>query len=277
MKKCAVINDLSGYGKCSLTASIPILSAMGVEVHPLLTAVLSNQTAYESFKSHSLTDTMKPFIEEWKKLGASFDAILTGFVADRKQLEIITSFVTDFKSENTLYIADPVMADNGMLYDGYDNEMCAKMRELCYYADLITPNTTELAILADVGDDKAFSQEWVNEYDNIVRSAYILREKGMKDIAVTGFHEGDLISNIVFQDDNIYKISSKKTGGYYSGTGDIFSSVLTGAILNGKTLYDSVKLAGDYISNTIKVTDTDCADDGIAFEKTLKELIIYEC
>ena len=89
MKQCAVFNDLSGFGKCSLTAAIPIMSAMGVEVHPLLTAVLSNQTAYESFKSLSLTDTMKPFIEEWKKLGAKFDGILTGFVTDKAQLEII--------------------------------------------------------------------------------------------------------------------------------------------------------------------------------------------
>lgn len=85
-EKCAVINDLSGFGKCSLTASIPIMSAMGVEVHPLLTAVLSNQTAYDSFKSLSLTHTMRPFIEEWKKLGAKFDGILTGFVTDKGDL-----------------------------------------------------------------------------------------------------------------------------------------------------------------------------------------------
>lgn len=276
MKKCAVINDLSGFGKCSLTASIPIMSAMGVEVHPLLTAVLSNQTAYDSFKSASLTHTMRPFIEEWKKIGAKFDGILTGFVTDKEQLNIISEFIDDFKTNDTLVVVDPVMADNGALYDGYDIQMCDVIRNFCFRADVITPNTTELAILADKKCENVFNEAWVNDYQNIEISLNTLYKQGLKKIVVTGFKEDDLISNIVFDNGIISKVSCQKIGGYFSGTGDVFASVLTGSLLNGNSLVDSCKKAGDFISNTIKVTNVTDGNDGISFEKTLKELISYE-
>ena len=210
MKKCAVINDLSGFGKCSLTASIPIMSAMGVEVHPLLTAVLSNQTAYDSFKSVSLTHTMRPFIDEWKKLGAKFDGILTGFVTDKEQLNIISEFIDDFKTNDTLVVVDPVMADNGALYDGYDIQMCNVIRDFCFRADVITPNTTELAILADKKCENVFNEAWVNDYQNIEISLNALYKQGLKKIVVTGFKEDDLISNIVFDNGIISKVSCQK-------------------------------------------------------------------
>lgn len=276
MKKCAVINDLSGFGKCSLTAAIPIMSAMGIEVHPLLTAVLSNQTAYDSFKSLSLTDTMKPFIEEWKKLGAKFDGILTGFVTDKAQLEIISDFIDAFKSENTLVIADPVMADNGALYDGYDMAMCDVIREFCYKADVITPNTTELAILANKDNPNVLDEKWVNDYSNIEKSLNTLYQNGISKIVVTGYKENGDISNIILDNGEISKVTNEKIGGYFSGTGDVFASVLTGSLLNGKSLADSCKCAGKFITDTIKVTDVSDGNDGIAFEKTLRELISYE-
>ncbi len=139
MKKCAVINDLSGFGKCSLGAAIPIISSMGCEVHPLLTAVLSNQT-----------DSMSSFIQQWKRLGASFDAILTGFVCDENQIDIINAFADEFKDDNTIFVVDPVMADNGSLYDCYTPIMCEKIKSLCYKADVITPNTGELAFIRKI-------------------------------------------------------------------------------------------------------------------------------
>lgn len=276
MKKCAVINDLSGFGKCSLTASIPLMSAMGVEVHPLLTAVLSNQTAYKSFKSLSLTDTMFPFIEEWKKLGASFDGILTGFVTDKKQLEIISKFIDEFKGKNTLVVADPVMADNGALYGGYHMPMCDVIRKFCFKADVITPNTTELAILAYKDDCRVFDDEFINNYGNIKESCLKLYDKGIKRIVVTGYKENDFISNIIFDNGKFDKATFKKVGGYYSGTGDVFASVLTGSLLNGKSLVEACEKAGEFITNTIKVTEVTDGNDGIAFEKNLKELISYE-
>ena len=173
-------------------------------------------------------------------------------------------------------VVDPVMADNGALYDGYDIQMCDVIRDFCFRADVITPNTTELAILADKKCENVFNEAWVNDYQNIEISLNALYKQGLKKIVVTGFKEDDLISNIVFDNGIISKVSCQKIGGYFSGTGDVFASVLTGSLLNGNSLVDSCKKAGDFISNTIKVTNVADGNDGISFEKTLKELISYE-
>lgn len=265
MKKCAVINDLSGFGKCSLTASIPIISAMGCEVHPLPTAVLSNQTAYDSFKSVPLTDIMPEFISEWKKLGVSFDGILTGFVTDERQIDIISSFIDAFKTENTVVVVDPVMADNGALYDGYTADMCEKIKELCRKADIITPNIAELAFIAE--------EDYAEDYDSIISYGKKLISKGIKRIVVTGYKQGDTISNIVFDGDCVKKADAKLLGGYYSGTGDILASVVIAGVLRGMALADAAALATDFISKTI--ADTHCINpnDGIDFEKYLGELV----
>ncbi|MGN1202013.1 MAG: pyridoxamine kinase [Eubacterium sp.] len=265
MKKCAVVNDLSGFGKCSLTASIPIISVMGAEVHPLPTAVLSNQTAYDSFKSVPLTDFMPDFIAEWKKLGAEFDGILTGFVTDEKQIDIISSFIDDFKTENTLVVVDPVMADNGALYDGYTKEMCEKIKALCYRADIITPNIAELAFIAE--------EEYSEAYDKIISYGKKLVNRGIKKIVVTGYKDNYTISNIVFDGENVYKATSALIGGYFSGTGDITASIIMGGVLRGMPLYDAVKLATEFISKVIKNTDCVNSNDGIGFERFMEDLI----
>ncbi|MGN1124446.1 MAG: pyridoxamine kinase [Eubacterium sp.] len=266
MKKCAVINDLSGFGKCSLTASIPILSAMGCEVHPLVTAVLSNQTAYDSFKSFSLTDTMSGFIDEWKKLSASFDAVLTGFVTDERQLDIISGFIDDFKTDSTIVVVvDPVMADNGRLYDGYTKRLCDKVKKLCFKADIITPNTSELSIIAGEPNCKTL--------DDVIRCGNSLVSSGIEKIVVTGLEADGEIINTVFENGNVKTVRVKQTGGYYSGTGDVFASVITGAVLRGMTLYDATVLACEFIKKSIEATDVINHNDGISFEKNLGDLI----
>ncbi len=265
MKKCAVINDLSGFGKCSLTAALPIISAMGVEVHPLLTAVLSNQTAYDSYKAVSLTGDMKPFYDEWKKLGASFDSILTGFVTDEKQLDIISDFIGEFKTENTLLVVDPIMADNGKLYDGYDENMCKKIIELCYKADVITPNIAELAVIAGM----PFST-YLND---IMSYGKMLIDKGIKRIVASGFISCDEISNIVFEGDDVKIITAKKHGSYYSGTGDILSSVICAGLTKGMPLCESTELATAFIEKAVESTDSASPNDGVSFEKHIKMLI----
>lgn len=265
MKKCAVINDLSGFGKCSLTAALPIISIMGSEAHPLPTAVLSNQTAYDSFKSLSLTDVMPGFISEWKKLNVSFDAILTGFVTDTKQLEIINSFVDEFKKDSTLLIVDPVMADNGRLYDGYSQEMCQLIKELCYRADVITPNISELAYLAE--------EKPCEKLDDLIRYGEKLVSKGIRKIAVTGYKKKGNISNIIFENGDVQLVTAKEKGGYYSGTGDIFASIVTGGLLRGMSLYESSVLATEFLEKVIMDTDIQNHNDGIEFEKYLGELL----
>lgn len=265
LKKCAVINDLSGFGKCSLTASIPIISAMGSSVHPLPTAVLSNQTAYDSFKSVPLTEYMPAFIAEWKKLGVSFDGILTGFVTDERQIDIISAFIDEFKAENTVVLVDPVMADNGHLYDGYTNEMCEKIKALCRKADIITPNIAELAFIAE--------EEYSEDYDCIISYGKKLIAKGIRKVVVTGCKENDTISNIVFDGDDIRKATSGLIGGYFSGTGDVTASVIMGGILKGLSLFESAQLATEFISKVIQNTDCVNHNDGIDFEKFLEDLI----
>lgn len=266
LKKCAVINDLSGFGKCSLTAVIPIISAMGVEVHPLLTAALSNQTAYDSYKSISLTETMMPFIDEWKKMNASFDSILTGFVTDEKQLDVINTFVDIFNDNDTILVVDPVMADNGKLYDGYTTDMCNKIKELCIKADVITPNISELAILVQ--------KEYSDNYDDICSYAKLLLNDGIKNIVVTGYKDGNSISNIIFSDNSIFKVTAKQIGGYYSGTGDIFASIIAGGLTKGITLFDCVTMATSFIEKAVKNTSVDNPNDGVEFEKILGDLIL---
>ncbi len=265
-KKCAVINDISGFGKCSLTAAIPIISVMGVEVHPLVTAVLSNQTAYESYSSVSLTDKLSDFIHEWKKLNVRFDSILTGFVADEKQLDIISEFIDTFKSGNTILVVDPVMADNGSLYDGYNSAMCSKMRLLCKKADVITPNICELALLAD--------EDFSNDYNKIERYAHKLIEQGIKNIVVTGYRQNGEISNIVFSRGETYKATAVHTGGYYSGTGDIFSCIVTGALTRGMSLNDAVSKATSFIEKAVFHTSVKNHNDGVEFETILEDLIL---
>ena len=265
MKKCAVINDLSGFGKCSLGVALPIISVMGSEVHPLLTSVLSNQTGYDSYCCVSLTDSMNDFIDQWSRLDVTFDGIMTGFVSDEKQLDIIACFVDRFKNEDNILLVDPVMADNGALYDGYTLEMCSKIREICYKADVITPNSAELAFLAD--------EPYSEDIETIISYAKKLEQDGMKSIVVTGCKNGEILSNIVLENGKCEIISVKETGGYYSGTGDILASVVMGGILRGMSLCDAVFLASGFIEKSISATDCENHNDGINFEKYLGDLI----
>ena len=267
MKKCAVINDLSGFGKCSLGVALPVISAMGCEVHPLPTAVLSNQTAYDSYDMVSLTDSMNSFIEQWKKINVSFDAVLTGFVCDEKQLDIISRFADDFKKKDSVIIVDPVMADNGALYDGFNVSMCEKIKALCNKADVITPNIAELALIAE--------EPYSENFNDIKKYCAKLINNGIKSIAATGIKSDDEISNIVCDSNGCTVITSKLSGGYFSGTGDIFSSVITGGLMRGLTLAEAAKLASDYISICAADTNESSYNDGVNFEKFLYLLTNY--
>ena len=144
VKKIAAVHDLSGMGRVSLTVVIPILSSMGFQVCPLPTAVLSNHTQYPDFSFLDLTDEMPKIIAQWKKLNVQFDAIYTGYLGSPKQIQIVSDFINDFRHEDSLIVADPVLGDNGRLYTNFDMEMVKEMRHLIKKADVVTPNMTEL-------------------------------------------------------------------------------------------------------------------------------------
>lgn len=182
MKKIAVINDLSGFGKCSLTAAIPVISALGLECCPMPTAVLSNQTGFESFYCDDFTDKMDFFTSEWKKLGVRFDGILTGFIASHRQAEKIFRFLDEFQNDDTVFFCDPVMADDGKIYDIYDKAMCDAVTRLAKRADIISPNLTELCVLTGESYEALSS----SESDDIAKAASSLLNDTLSTVIVTG-------------------------------------------------------------------------------------------
>ena len=163
VKKIAVINDISGFGKCSLTVSLPIISALGVECNPIPTAILSNQTGFDSYYCVDFTENMTSYIDIWKQQNVKFDAIMTGYLTSEKQVDIIIDFIDHF-GKNSLVFVDPVMADDGVLYDTYDENLCNKVKALTEKADIITPNLTELCILCNA-DYKKLTKE--NDFPGI--------------------------------------------------------------------------------------------------------------
>lgn len=263
MKKCAVINDISGFGKCSLTASIPVMSAMGVQVNPVVTGVFTNQTGYDSFDSVDLTEMIPEVTRQWSNLSPHFDGILTGFLLCERQYKYILDFIDRFKSPDTLLLVDPVMADDGEVYGTYTPGMVEGVKHLCSEADIITPNLTELRILSGEND--------------IMIAGEKLLESGIQSVVVTGIVENGRISNYVFSGGEVktYEtefIESATQGGSFSGTGDIFSSFVMGKILNNVSIFDAVEQAVGFISQAIKASDIKNRNDGIDFESFLKNI-----
>ena len=270
MKKIAVINDISGFGKCSLTAAIPIISAHKMQCHPLVSGVYSNQTGYESFSYADLSDYLQSFIDEWKKLGASFDAIITGFIPSARQGEIISTFIDDFKKENTIVVVDPVMADDGNIYKGFDEKRIEAVCALAKKADIITPNISELCILCgeDFEDIKG---------ENALQKAQRMAEKfaadNSCDIVVSGIEISDSeIATAVYTENAFEVIKSEKKGESFSGTGDILCSFLTCELLEGKSLYQATENACNFIEkaiiSTMRKNSVNYAD-GVDFELLL--------
>ena len=155
MKNCVVFNDLSGYGNCSLMAAIPVLTAMGVRVHPVPTAVLTRQTGYDRYSMEDLTGFMPQFTADWQEVQP--DGIITGFLSNPAQGDCIADFLAVHRTADTLLVVDPIMADDGSLYDGFDEARCNAVRRLAAQADVLTPNVNELALLcgAEYTEDPA--------------------------------------------------------------------------------------------------------------------------
>ena len=272
LKKIAVINDISGFGKCSLTVSLPIISALQIECNPIPTAILSNQTGYDDFYSVDFTENMTPYIDVWKKQNVHFDAILTGYLASEKQVDVILDFIENFKDENTLVFIDPVMADDGVMYDTYDEKLCEKVKTLTKKANIITPNLTELCILCGADYKKIARENNVAEIGNLASS---LLNETTKTVIVTGVKNDSEIINLIADKSGISLVKSALLKGSYSGTGDIFSSIVCGGIAKGMNVTNAVSLATEFIYNSIKSTPTnlDYEPNGVNFQNQLEMLI----
>ena len=254
MKKAAVFNDLSGFGKCSLTAAIPVLSAQGVQCCPMASAVLTNQTGYEYHKCTDLTAMIKDYIDNWQKNNAHFDGIYSGFMTGSKQIELFMDFLDVFYEENTMLLVDPVMGDDGRTYGIYSAALLDGMKALSRKADVITPNLTEACLLADYDIEKVYSD---TRKDVLLPLATEISEK-LRDLS--GKNQDVIITGIKCRDDKspfIYNLVTTANGTTthrshffdvsFSGTGDLFASVICGSRLNGFSTEEAAERAGKFL------------------------------
>lgn len=266
--KCAVINDMSGFGRCSLTVAIPILSAMGVQACPLPTAILSNHTAYEDFFFVDFTENMRTYFQKWKKLGLKFDSIYTGFLGSEEQIELILEFVNEFRSRNTLLFVDPVMGDHGEMYTTYSPALCEEMKKLVRLADVITPNLTEACILTGTEYPENPKDE---EIFNIGEK---LLELGAKTVIITGVRRQGKMVNFLLTADKRQALESDFVACEYCGTGDVFASLMCGYLTQGEDFDKALEKSARFLIKTIKYShETNVSPlDGVAFERYLGEI-----
>lgn len=270
-KTVAAIHDISGMGKCSLTAAIPVLSAAGVSVSVMPTAVLSTQTGgLNDYTYRDLTDDMRPVMAHWHKIGVTFDAVYSGFLGSSAQVDIVCDFVKEFRHNGTLFLCDPAMADNGTLYDTFDSSFVKKMKKLCASANIIVPNFTEAAFLLD---REYLPPPYTKEYtDDLLRS--LAKEFNSKFVVLTGVDfDGKSVGAGAYDAENdiiTYSLSERINGMFHS-TGDLFASSLLGGILNGFSVNDATQKAINFTVNAIKETVKIGGDSrfGLAFERCL--------
>ena len=285
MKKIAVLNDLSGMGKCSLTAAIPVISVMGIQACPLPTAVLSAQTGFPSYYCDDYTDRMDAIMEEWKKMDFYPDGIYTGFLADARQADKAVEFIEQFAKEDTKILIDPVMGDNGEEYPIYTEALCEKMRFLVRRATVITPNLTE-ALLLLYGARRAhvlWKELSLMDEERLLKftesTGKELSKEFDTEVVITGIdlparENHQEMGNLICKDGVQTWVSTVKEGGSYSGTGDLFASVLSAGMVKGMDTVDSVRKAVKFLSKGIHdaVLEGTDRNEGICFERYLCEL-----
>ena len=268
-KKIAVINDFCGFGRCSISVSLPIISAMKIQCCPLPTSVFSNHTGYESYYRTDYTEHMNAYMDEWEKLDLHFNGILTGYLASPEQIDIVKHFIERFKRNGTVTVVDPVMGDDGRLYPAYSPILAERMRSLVAYADILTPNLTEACILTDTEYREDMREE---ELFTICKR---LSKLGPKRIVISGLEcDGDLENYVYEAGKEPRLVREHKVGACRAGTGDVFSSMIAADAVNGKTLVEAVTHASSFIAKVLRRTvELDIPKaDGICFEEFLSEI-----
>lgn len=271
--RAAAIHDLSGIGRCSLTAAIPILSAMGIQVCPFPTAVLSNQTGFPRYELVDLTDRMEAFGQCWAPWYGRFDAVYSGFLGNPRQVEITRGLVEKLRGEDTLVLVDTVLGDHGMRYPIFDEEMCSRVRELAFDADVITPNLTEACLLA--GEPAEAAQDMQSRAELIQLASY-LASQGPGTVVITGIRDEDQVANLAYikEDSRCFWESSRRIGYSYSGTGDVLASILCGGLVHGLPLGEVLRTACRFLETALEETTESGSDprEGIIFEPFLGQL-----
>lgn len=257
IKKVAAIHDLSGFGRASLTTVIPILSTMGIQVCPVPTAILSTHTSdFTGYSFIDLTDYMEEHIAHWKKLNLEFDCIYSGFLGSPRQIKIVSDFVDYFGHKDNMVVVDPVLGDNGHLYGTMGSEMVTEMRKLVSKADIITPNFTEAAFLLGEEYKDITTEKEVKEW--LVR----LADMGPKIVVITSVPDEKIndfeknMSVIAYDRENdvFWKVSCKYIPVSYPGTGDAYTSVFIGSLLQGDSLPIAIDRGMQFVTQCIKAS-----------------------
>ena len=237
-KTVAAIHDLSGVGRCALTVVTPVLSVLGAQVCPVPTAVLSAHTAFSGIAVRDLTDFLPAYLAHWRALSLRFDAVYAGYLGSPRQVEIVSDFLKE--QEAAIKVLDPVMGDDGRLYSGMAEEMPEKWRALCAHADVVTPNMTEYALLT--GEAYSLAPRTRAQAEGMLKK---LLDMGAKSAVITSLPlEGGLANAYMRREDGQMGVCAfERLDAPYPGTGDLFASVLTGALLRGEALEGAVRRA----------------------------------
>lgn len=271
MKKIVTMQDISCIGKCSLTVALPVLSAMGIETAILPTAVLSTHTMFHGFTFHDLTNEILPILQHWKSEGFQFQAIYTGYLGSSEQLDIASCLI-DSQTNHPLVVIDPCMADSGKLYTGFTDTFVEGMKKLTEKADIICPNLTEAFLLTNQPYQENYTEQQIQE------TLKQLCQNGTKAAIITGisFESGKIGAYAYQSSDNTWhSYFTEEERQHFHGTGDIWASCLTGALVNGKNLDQAIQIACDFVKLSIQKTLQEENHNiyGVNFEQALGKLI----
>lgn len=272
-KRVMAIHDLSGLGRSSLMAVTPVLSVMGMQVCPVPTAVLSSQTSgFHDYTFVDLTPTMPKYLQHWKSLQMDFDCIYSGFLGSAEQIHMMREILQEFSNQDTLVVIDPVLGDDGELYDTMDMGMVKQMAGLIREADIITPNVTECKLLLGLpADTKLYAEQ-------LCHLLPLLGKMGPDAVVVTGVHRRDggrCVCCYEKENDQCQFVEYKELPVDYPGTGDIFAAVMIGGLLQGRELLQSVRLATDFICHAVAdaIVAGEPVRNGVQLEKNLFRLL----
>ena len=269
-KRVLTIQDISCVGQCSLTVALPIISACGIETAILPSAVLSTHTGgFKGWTFRDLTEDMPAIEHHWNKEGIKFDAIYTGYLGSAKQIDYVKHIFGSCSKHDCIKIVDPAMADNGNLYYGFDMDFVKEMGKLCASADSILPNVTEGSLITGMEYKETYDEAYVLEL------AQRLAALGPHTVILTGIsYEPSTTGVYVYENGKpaYYKHHRLPKGSH--GTGDVYASSFTGALMRGFSAYDAAAIAADYTVKCIENTQGD-PDHwyGVKFEPVLPELI----
>ncbi len=273
-KRIAAVHDISGFGKCSLTVALPLISAAGIETAVIPTAVLSTHTGgFTNYTFRDLTEDILPIAEHWKKNDLRFDAFYTGYLGSKEQIDIVIKSIELLKDEKSLVICDPAMADNGRLYAGFPDDFPKEMLKLCCRADIIVPNITEAVLM--LGEDYT-DGPYTKEY--IEKIVYKLYDITNAKIVLTGvYFDEKRLGAVCFDGEKYNYIMSDKINAVFHGTGDVFASVLTAGIIKGRSLTSATEIAVRFTYDSINATLRENPERryGVNFESEIPSLLRY--